>query len=837
MMGSSPVVNGVCWGSVSPSPPNLTIPPPAYQDVLDFAYYSGWRAMKKSGCSEAVSVYGGPDPGSKMEIPVNMPGVPMPISGRVVYRWVIVSTLIGVWGLLLPEPVLGQRSGLAIDRTATLDGPPPPVPPEVLSRDATGRVTGRAVRLTEPLRVDGQLDEAVYATVPAMSDFVQTEPVEGAPATEKTEVWVLFDNEQVYLVARCWESRPDRMTVNEMRRDSLGISEDDNLAWIFDTLYDRRSGVVFEVNALGGRMDGQSINEGRTNFDWNPIWDVEVGRFDGGWTVEAALPFKSLRYRPDLSQLWGFNVRRRNRWKNELSYLMPISAAVGRRGLRAPLAAPLVGLEAPPASRNLEVKPYAISDLTSDTAASPPNANKPDGDIGLDVKFGITPSLTADFTYRTDFAQVEADEQQVNLTRFSLFFPEKREFFLENQGTFAFGGRGGDTPILFHSRRIGIQGGREIPVQGGGRLTGRLGGFDLGLIEIGTDTEEVPGVRATNFSVVRLKRDIFRQSSVGLLVTRRSAALSGPGANTAYGVDGSFSFLRNRLAIDTYWARTQTEGLAGKETSYRANLDFDGDRYGVRLERLAVGNAFNPEVGFVRRHDMRKSAGQFRFSPRLPSVDLIRKLSWAGAIVYIDNTAGRLETREGDAEFRIEFENSDQFTLGYRRAYEFLSEPFEIAPDIVLPVGGYDFDAVRAGFSFGSQRMASANVRVERGTFFSGHKTSFTVRRGRVKFPPRFAVEPSYSVNWVDLAEGTFTTHLVGSRLIYTMTPKMFTSSLVQYNSASNAVDTNVRFRWEYQPGSELFVVYDEQRDTLGRQFPDLQNRAFVVKVNRLIRF
>ena len=759
------------------------------------------------------------------------------ISDRIVGCWPVVFALVGVWALLLSEPLLGQRAGLAIDLTATLDGPPPPMAPEVLSRDAAGRVTGRAVRLTEPLRIDGQLDESVYSTVPAMSDFVQTEPVEGALATEKTEVWVLFDDEQVYLVARCWESQPDRMTVNEMRRDNMNIGRNDNVSWLFDTLYDRRTGVVFEVNALGGRMDGQTTNEGRTNFDWNPIWNVEVGRFDGGWTIEAALPFKSLRYRPGRAQLWGFNVRRRNRWKNELSYLMPIPAAVGGRGLRASLAAPLVGLEAPPGSRNLEIKPYAISDLATDVAASPPIANELGGNIGLDVKYGITRSLTADFTYNTDFAQVEADEQQVNLTRFSLFFPEKREFFLENQGTFAFGGTGGDTPILFHSRRIGLQAGREIPVEGGGRLTGRVGGFDLGLLHIRTDEEAVAQARPTNFSVVRLKRDIFRQSSIGLLVTGRSVGLGGTGANTAYGVDGSFLFLSNTLAIDTYWAQTQTEGLAGEKTSYRANLDFDGDRYGVRLERLVIDNAFNPEVGFVRRDDMRKSAGRFRFSPRLLSVESIRKLSWAGEFVHIENTVGVLETRESDARFGIEFENSDRFTLGYRRTYEFLPEPFEIAPGIVLPVRGYDYDTVRAGFSFGSQRMVTANVLVEHGTFFSGHKTVLNVRRGRVRLTPQLAVEPSYSVNWVDLAEGAFTTHLVGSRVIYTMTPKMFASALLQYNSVGSTVDTNIRFRWEYQPGSELFVVYNEQRDSMGRRFPDLENRAFIVKINRLFRF
>ena len=739
--------------------------------------------------------------------------------------------------LSLPPTALAQRSGLGIDLLSTIDGPPPPTPPAVLTRDAEGRATGRAVRVTEPLRIDGRLDEPVFSIVPSMSEFVQTEPVEGSPATEKTEVWILFDDDYVYLVARCWESAPERMMVDEMRRDNSNIGQNDNLAWIFDTLYDRRTGILFEVNALGGRMDGQTANDSGTNFDWNPIWDVETGRFDGGWTVEAALPFKSLRYRPGRAQLWGFNVRRRNRWKNELSYLTPISAAVGGRGLRPALAAPLVGLEAPPGSRNLDIKPYAIADLITDTAATPPITNDLSGDIGVDLKYGITRSLTADFTYNTDFAQVEADEQQVNLTRFSLFFPEKREFFLENQGTFAFGGSGSDTPILFYSRRVGLQDGREIPVQGGGRVTGRVGGFDVGALHIRTDKEDVSGAQPTGFSVVRLKRDILRQSSVGVLFTQRSVSLRGPGTNTAYGLDGAFLFLRNTLSIDTYWAQTQTDALAGAKTSYRANLKFNGDRYGLQAEHLVVGDAFNPEVGFLRRDDMRKSAGEFRFSPRVPTVESIRKLSWTGTIDYIENIAGQLETRALDGEFEIEFESSDRFRLGYRQTFELLPEPFEISPGIVLPVGGYSFDTVRVGYRFGAQRTVRANLLAEHGSFYSGHKTTLTISRGRATLTPHLAVEPTYSANWVDLVEGAFTTHLVGTRAIYTVTPKMFTSALLQYNSAASTVAANIRFRWEYQPGSELFVVYNEQRDTFVPRFPELENRAFIVKLTRLFRF
>ena len=755
-------------------------------------------------------------------------------------------------GMLLAaaSPALGQPpdpqpdrptggSGLGIRVLAALDGPAPPAPPAVMARDAEGRVTARAVRLDGPLQLDGRLDDDIYARVPAMSDFIQNDPVEGAPASERTEVWIFFDDEQVYLSARCWESRPDRMRATEMRRDNTNIAQDDNLAWAFDTFYDRRNGMLFEVNAAGGRMDGQMSNEGRTNFDWNPIWRVEVDRFDGGWTVETAMPFKSLRYRPGPAQLWGFNLRRRNRWKNELSYLRPVPAALGPRGLRPSLLAALVGIEAPPGARNLEVKPYAIADLTTDTAATPPLRNDGSAEAGIDLKYSLTQNLTADFTVNTDFAQVEADEQQVNLTRFRLFFPEKREFFLENRGTFEFGGEGGDTPTLFHSRQIGLQDGRAVPVRAGARLTGRVGDFDVGLIQMRTGDEEVSGARTADFTVVRLKRDILRASSIGVLMTQRSVSLQGPGRSGTYGVDGGFSFLDNQLVMDTYWAQTATPAAAGQESSWRANVDYGGDRYGFQAERLVIGDDFRPEVGFVRRRDMARSLGRVRFSPRLLSVPSIRKLSWSGGIDYIENVRGVLETREADGEFAVEFENSDRLAVAYRRTYERLLEPFDITPEISIPAGSYDFETYSAELVLGPQRVASGRVRLDHGPFFSGRKTELTATRGRLQLSRRVSTEPTYAFSLVDLREGRFTTHLAGARVTFTVTPLMFTSALVQYNTSNNTAAANVRFRWEYQPGSELFVVYNEQRSTLLPQ-PHLEsqrNRALVVKLTRLFRF
>ncbi len=725
------------------------------------------------------------------------------------------------------------------------NGPSSPIPPEVITRDAAGGVTVRAVRVDEPLRIDGELDEFVYAEVEPISGFIQNDPDEGAPATEKTDVWLLFDDDNVYVVARNWETRPDRRVATEMRRDNTRIVRDDNFAWSFDTFHDGRNGFLFEVSAVGGRLDAQLTNESQINIDWNPVYDVVVGRFDGGWTMEAALPFKSLRYRGEGPQVWGFQARRVNRWKNESSYLTPLSAAQGLRGhFRASLMATLVGLAAPRATNLLEVKPYVIGDVTTNANAVPPISNSLGGDAGIDIKYGVTQGLTADFTYNPDFAQVEADEQQVNLTRFSLFFPEKREFFLENQGTFGFGGAAtsgrqagaSDTPILFYSRRIGLNGRQEVPLRAGGRLTGRVGAFTLGALTIQSDEDAASDSRSTNFTVLRAKRDILRRSSIGAMFAGRSVSESGIGSNETFGVDGVFGFYDD-LTINSHWARTRTDGRTGDDTSYRAHLDYAGDRYGVQLEHLLVGEDFNPEVGFVRRRDMRRSFADFRFSPRPQSIAMVRRFVWTGSFAYVESLDRVVETRETTGGFTVELENSDQLVFTGAQTYEFLPEPFPIASDVTLPVGGYDFAVAGVGYNFGQQRRLSGSVRVEHGSFFSGHKTTIGVSRGRMSITNQFSVEPSYSVNWVDLAQGSFTTNLVGTRVTYTATPRMFTSALMQYNSSFNAVSANIRFRWEYRPGSELFIVFNEERDTEARRFPALANRAFIVKINRLFRF
>jgi hypothetical protein len=722
-------------------------------------------------------------------------------------------------------------------------GPPPPVPPQTITRDGDGRITVRAVRITDPLRVDGTLDEEIYRTLPPMSDFVQIEPNDLQPATEQTEVWLLYDDDNVYVSIRCIDSDMAHLVANEMRRDSGQIFQGNDLvAFMFDPFYDRRNNVTFVMTPLAGRMDGQSINEQQYLGDWNPVWDLKTRRYEDSWTVETAIPFKSLRYQPGRVQLWSFNVLRAKRSKNEISLLSHVSKARGMQGLRqVSSSATVVGLEVPAGARNLDVKPFVVSDLTTNLTASPTIRNDPSGDGGLDVKYGITQNLTADFTWRTDFAQAEADEQQVNLTRFSLFFPEKRDFFLENQGTFAFGGStatgaGGDAPTMFYSRRIGLKGNREVPVVAGGRLTGRVGKFNVGALNIQTAEDEDSASKSTNFSVLRVKRDFLRKSSLGLMFTDRSVRQNGTGRNQLYGFDGLFGFYQN-FQINTYWAKTVTDRLDGDDTSYRVQVDYPGDRYGVQAERLMIGDNFNPEVGFVRRDNMVRSFGLFRFSPRPRASRTIRRYSYIGSLEYIEDGTGRLETREGTGEFALEFQNADRFSVTYTNIYDFLPTPFEITTGIRLPVAGYDYQNGRVAFNMGQQRRVSFNLFAEHGTFYSGHKTSVGASRGRLNLNSQISVEPTYTVNRVELEEGSFTTHLAGSRIIYTVTPLMFATALVQYNSDSRAVTANVRLRWEYRPGSELFVVFNEERTTRETRLARLSNRSLIVKINRLFRF
>jgi Domain of unknown function (DUF5916)/Carbohydrate family 9 binding domain-like len=769
--------------------------------------------------------------------------------------------------LFCPLSVLAQDGSMAAG--LVIDGPPPPEPPEMISRDKAGQATVRAIRLTAPLKVDGKLDEGVYTEYKPFGDFMQVAPQYLVPATERTEVWVMFDANYIYVAAKMWDAHPPEEWVsNELRRDTNQLRENDHFGVMFDTFYDRRNGFVFYTNPLGALADYTVVDEGGPNKDWNPVWESRPGRFEGGWTVEMAIPFKTLRYKSGANQVWGMQLRRNIRHKNEWNYLTPVPRNIaGPQAFnRISTGGTLVGLDLPPASKNIELKPYAIARTETDHLRRPPVSNDFDSTGGIDVKYGVTANLTADFTANTDFAQVEIDEQQVNLTRFNLFFPEKRDFFLEGRGIFDFarGGAGAfgtgtdpsaaqnsDTPTLFYSRRIGLSGSRVVPIDVGGRLTGKVGAFSVGVVNIQTGELDAAEAQlaepATNFTVLRAKRDILRRSTIGAIYTNRSQSTvpTVDGASQAGGVDAAFSFYQN-LSMSAYYAKTGYAGsgvptrLRGDNDSYQAKFDWLPDRYGVRGEYLKVGQNFNPEVGYTRRTDFTKTFGSLRFSPRPKSTAIVRKYTFQADLEYFENGAGQLESRKQTGRFAIEFDNSDRFAFDVNDYFELLLHPFAlpVKRSVVIPRGSYDYVDYIASYTFGTQRPVSGTLSLQQGQFYDGDITTITLSTARVSVLKQFSLEPRMTINRVDLPEGKFTAKQYGSRFDYGFSPRTFASALLQYSSSDRTFSSNLRFRWEYRPGSELFVVWTDEHDTWQAR-PDtrLRSRAFVVKITRLLQF
>ncbi len=721
--------------------------------------------------------------------------------------------------------------------------------PVSITRDALRRPTIRAIKLTQPFVLDGRLEERFYEENEPFGDFIQVVPDLGELATERTDVWVSFDEKNLYISARVHDSAPpEQWVANELRRDTNQLRNNDHIGVGLDTFYDRRSAFMFYANPLGGFSDYSVVDEGASNTDWNPVWIPRTSRFDGGWTLEIAIPFRSLRYTSGTDMIWGFQMRRAIRRRNEWGYLSPVPQNLaGPQALnRVSSYGTLVGLDLPPASRNMELKPYALSRLTTDNVRVPSVRGDAEAAFGGDFKYGVTANLTADLTVNTDFAQVEVDEQQVNLTRFSLFLPEKRDFFLEGRGNFDFGrgGAGGgfsqtgsDTPTLFYSRRIGLNRGRVIPIDVGGRLTGKAGRWGIGAVNIQAGDEATSVTDSTNFTVLRVKRDVLRRSTIGAIYTNRSAGATAalPGRNQAYGVDAAFAFFQN-VAGGAYYARTETEGLEGDSESYQGRFEWVPDRYGVRVEHLKVGAAFNPEIGFLRRANFEKSSLNLRFSPRPRNIKAVRKFTMEATIDYFMNGNGSVETRTQTGRFNTEFESSDQFSVSVTDNYEALFVPFAVGGGVTIPAGGYNFNDTSVSYTLGQQRRFTGTIAMQTGAFYDGTLRSVTLSGARYAILKQFSLEPSVSLNRIELPHGSFTTQLYRARSDYAFSPRMFMSALIQYGSADNTFSSNLRFRWEYIPGSEFFLVWTDERDTRPNSI-GLRNRAFVAKVTRLLRF
>ena len=690
--------------------------------------------------------------------------------------------------------------------------------------------------------MDGVLDDPVYDQVPAADGFTQQEPIEGAPASESTRVWVFYDDDSLYVAAELAEDHPELLMANEMRRDQRNIHWGDSFSVIIDTFYDRRNGFLFHTNALGALFDAQVTDERNTNSDWNTVWWTRSQRLDGFYTVEIRIPFRSLRYAAGGPQIWGINFRRRIKHNNEQVFFTPTPQAYDRFALlRLSNAATLVGLEAPAGSRRMELKPYAIGSQ-SHVPLSDIN-NEWSGDVGADFKFGVTDGLTADVTWNTDFAQVEDDETQVNLSRFSLFYPEKREFFLEGQGVFDFGGRetrffGGptDVPIPFFSRSIGISGGSAVPILGGARLHGRAGAYQMGLMNIQTGDVGGLDVESTNFSAFRMKRDLFSRSNIGVIATHRNISADGSGANSLYGVDGNFAPTEYIRFNTFYMATSEPEVETGHNAaSYMGQFRYDTDLIDVTAERLYLGGDFNPGMGFVRRRDFTKNGGSFQVAPRPRGIEAIRQIELKAEVNNYDRPDGELETREYRFDASAILESSDRLMFDHTITDERLLEGFELSSDVAVPAGDYRFSRTGVRIRMGSHRRVSGFLRYEWGNFFGGTRQEVSYM-GRAEVNQRFSLEPNISLNWIEVPGGEVRAQVSRLRVTYTVSPRSFLGALVQYNSAAELYSANVRFRWEYSPGSDLFVVFSTNRDG-NDGLSGLSDRALVVKFTRLFRF
>ncbi len=688
-----------------------------------------------------------------------------------------------------------------------------------------------AVYVKSGIVVDGNLDEAEWSLAQPATDFTQTEPREGEPATERTEVRLLYDEENLYLGVYCFDSAGDKgIVLTDVRRDYVPF-QGDHFSVLLDTFDDNRNAFVFGTNPGGGMREGQTGGDGKTqNFNWDAIWYVKSKITELGWQTEMAIPFKTLRFRDNERQVWGVNFTRRIRRKNEVVHWAHIPRPY--RSSRVSLAGEVDGMSGIRQGRNLYVKPYLSAPLLrreeDDVDFLP--------DVGFDVKYGLTPSLTLDLTVNTDFAQVEADEQQINLTRFSLFFPEKREFFLENANIFEFGRpfrgfRAVRDLIPFFSRRIGLSDRELVPILGGVRLSGTAGKYRVGVLSIQTDefqTDDLEEIPSTNFLVARFRRDILLNSDIGAIFTNKQ--VSGSEFNRTYGVDTNLNFLRY-LDISSFLLKTDTSGITGKDAAADLRISWNDRLFDIQASHLTIQEDFNPEVGFVPRTGIRKSAGQFAVKPRPEErITWIREFRPSLSIDYITNQENVLETRTSAQNISIFFQAGGNLSFNRRERFERLDEEdeggFEIRDGQFIPNGDYQTTEYFTSFASDMSRMLSGRVNFRTGGFWDGEKDSYQLR---FDFKPgyRFSAQVTWSYDDVTLPSGDFTTNLVATRWRYSFSTDMFLNALIQYNSAEKEISSNIRFNITYKPLSDLFLVYNERRSSTG----EVIDRAFIGKL------
>ncbi|HJO03882.1 MAG TPA: DUF5916 domain-containing protein [Acidobacteriota bacterium] len=691
-----------------------------------------------------------------------------------------------------------------------------------------------ATRTSTPPVLDGRIDDAVWELADVVSDFVQKDPVNRVAPTKRTEARVLYDDDTLYVGWINFDDEPDKIVANDMRRDATMTGED-YAAVFFDTFRDRRNAFGFQVNALGAKFDYTLTDESQLNMNWDETWEAAASITERGWEAELAIPFAALRY-PTGSNVWGVEFERdvartkeRINWNNtsrDYNWL-----AVSQYGN-------LVGLQDLTLTDRFRLKPFVTGGYDSFQQRDDP-FSEGRGDIGLErFQVQLTPSLTANLTVNTDFAEVEADNQQVNLTRFSLFFPEQREFFLEAADNFTFGtlarrsaggGEGGGfrrqppLALLFFSRRIGLgPEGQPVPIRFGGKLTGKIGSGNVGFVNVQTSDSQFGA--GQNFAAFRWKQSVLDRSSVGALVTN----VQGPDGqyNRVLGFDSSF-ILFDHLFLSGFVAGAQDNDVDGTSWVGQLSAGWDTEAWGLGGDVTYVADDFDTDLGFVLRQDIVRTSYQGRWSTR-PSWPLLRRVSISPSLERITDTSGRLVTRVGSLTTRMDLESGDIFNIRLNRNYERLDFDFPIDENVSIPIGDYSWTDGQISLRAAPRRAVSGNLTFNLGEFYDG--TRFGIGGGpSFKFSDRFNLSPQYNFNRIHLPGGSFDTHLARLRANLSFSDRVLFDSLLQHSSITDQLSAFVRLRYIYRTGDDFYLVY-RQSTAFGGLFDRRDDRTLTAK-------
>jgi len=681
-----------------------------------------------------------------------------------------------------------------------------------------------ALKVTAPPRLDGRLDDPIWQKAAPISGFKQREPQEGLDASERTTVRIAYDQANLYIGAVLDDSVPAEIRASELRRDNT-LDSDDTFSVLLDTYHDHRNAFVFRVNPRGTRFDALVRNESRFYYaDWDEQWTAAAVLTASGWSVEIAIPFKILRFTGAAAQTWGLNFERVIKRRNEMAYW----AGWGRNFAfqQASQAGHLAGLADIKQAERVRLRPYFLGGVEALDAVATPVAARRITEIGIDdLKWQATSTLTADLAVNPDFAQTEVDAQQVNLTRFSLFFPEKRQFFIEGADSLRMGVgllHFGPPPLeLFYSRNIGLSNqGTPITIPVGGKLTGKIGGFDVGVLTSQTaDTDRQAG---ENLTVGRIRKEVLGRSYVGAIATNRQG---GGLRNTVLGVDGRFTFFNN-LNVMALAARSEDRGQPAQWAT-QVGAEWRDDFVEAGANYIDIDPAFNPGIGFVRVRE-RLIGMRGSLKPR-PKRWRIRQFELTPSTVWYHDDQRVLRSRESSLTLATAFETGDRIEVVPFDSHERVVRPFPIGPGVVLPVGTYDWSGLTVNLRSYNGRKVSGTLSLSAGDFYDGTKKTLTMA-GDVRPNKTLSFNPTYQINDVELSPGSFVTHLFGLRANLSFSTNLLTSAYAQYNSAGQLAATQVRVNYIFRIIDNVFLVYNETRYTEG-VFDGRANKSLVLKV------